>query len=130
MTTNHLDAHVRTLASRHDVEIVHRHGGRGIAYRRTRTITIPEIRGQVTYLIAMHEIGHIAVRPEPKLRLSQEVAAWQWALDNSAIEPTAATYRSIVRRLESYARRAAHWKSMQRPPEFDEFLDRMREAAQ
>jgi len=118
--------HVELLAAQHGVAIVIR--GRGIAYRRERKITIPEVRGQVSYLTALHELGHV-VGPRPKLRLSQEVAAWRWALDVALDEPTPAAWRSILRALESYARRSARWQSMQRPADFDAFLDYVRAAA-
>ena len=124
---NTLEQHVHDIAKREGIEVVYR--GSGLAYRRKRRITIAPILGQVSYLIALHELGHV-LGPNPGLRLAQEAAAWKWALDHSIVEPTPASYRSIVRRLDSYGRRAERWANMKRPPEFDEFLNRMRVAAQ
>jgi hypothetical protein len=110
---------VEWLARQYNIEIVHR--GRGAAMRRSRRITIPPVRGRMSYLVALHEIGHIVGR-NPPLRLSQEVAAWEWALEHSIVEPTVANYRSIHRSLENYSRRQQRWASMKRPVEFDAFL--------
>lgn len=112
-----LRAHALGLAEKHGIEVVYR--GHGIAYRKDRRVTIPEIRGQVSYLVALHEIGHIVIRPEPPLRLQQEAAAWRWALDNSIVEPTLATWRSIFRSLEGYRQRQMRWASIKTAPEFD-----------
>jgi hypothetical protein len=112
--------HVIDLADQHGVTVVIRGGG--IAYRRRREITIPPIKGQVTYLLALHELGHIAIRPEPPLRLAQEAAAWRWALANTIEEPTPATYRSILRCLHGYRQRQQRWASMKESPEVDALI--------
>jgi hypothetical protein len=117
-------SHIKELADELSIEIIPTKGG-GRASRRRRWVKIPAVRGQVSYLIALHELGHIAVTPEPPLRLAQEVAAWQWALDNAIDEPTIASWRSVLRRLESYSRRQERWASMKRPPEFDLFIHRL-----
>jgi hypothetical protein len=120
---NTYENHIHDLAKSHEVEVIYR--GNGRACRSKRWITIPPIKGQVTYLLALHELGHI-VGPNPRLRLEQEVEAWRWALDHAECDPTPATIRSIVRRLESYERRARRWKNMQTPPEFIAYLERLR----
>jgi hypothetical protein len=124
MTREKLAAHVHQLAEQHGVEVVYQ--GRGIGYRRERRITIPDVRGRVTYLTALHELAHV-VGPNPDRRLEQEIAAWKWALDNSVIEPTPATYRSILRCLENYRSRAERWASMVIPGGYDEYLEELRE---
>jgi hypothetical protein len=117
--------HIQSLAREHDVEIVIRKGSRGRASRRQRLIKIPAVRGQVSYLVALHELGHIVGR-YPKLRHDREVAAWRWALDNSIDEPTAASYERIAESLASYAScahngRGRGWR-MKHSPLLDEFL--------
>src|SRR5262245_55175083 len=114
--------HVERLAERYDIEIVVGDNISARASRRKRRIKIKPIRGQVTYLVALHEMGHV-VGPNPSLRLSQEVEAWKWALDHSVVEPTPASYRSIHRSLVSYSRRQERWASMKRPEDFDRFLE-------
>ena len=117
--------HVLSLAQTLGVEVVVQGGGR--ANRRRRRVKIPAIRGQVSYLVALHELGHIAVKPEPVLRLDQEVAAWEWALANTLDEPTLATWRSILRCLESYEERAERWSSMKRSLRWIDYLARVRQ---
>jgi hypothetical protein len=128
MTAAELDAHARSLAHENRVLVDTRNGSRGAARRRDRLIRIPPIRGQVSYLVALHEIGHVAVKPEPPLRLGQEVAAWRWALANSLVEPSAASYRAIASRLGTYEQRAHRWGGMKVPPEFPQLLEEMRAA--
>jgi len=118
-----LDRHARDLAAAHRVELVHR--GRGLAYRRARRITVPPIRGRMSYLVALHELGHV-VGPNPRLRLEQEVAAWQWALAHTIVEPTPANYRSIARALGSYRLRAERRRGMRTPPAFLAYLEHVR----
>lgn len=121
-----LERHARELAAAHGVELVHR--GRGLAYRRLRRITVPPIRGRMSYLVALHELGHV-LGPNPRLRLEQEVAAWQWALAHAIVEPTPANYRSILRALESYRRRAERRRRMRTPAAFLAYLEYVRALA-
>jgi hypothetical protein len=85
-------------------------GGRGRAIRRggrgeaTLQIRIPPVRGQVTYFVALHEIGHLVGPGRSGPRLEKEAAAWRWALANAIVEPTQASRRSMGRRLRSYVR--------------------------
>jgi hypothetical protein len=118
--------HIQDLAHEHRVQVIIQ--GRGHAQRQKRYIKIPPIRGQVTYMLALHEIGHIAIRPEPPLRLAQEAAAWRWALANCLDDLTTATWRSILRCLDSYAARQSRWKGMKTSPEFDQLQAEVREA--
>jgi hypothetical protein len=121
-----LERHACELAAAHGVELAYR--GRGLAYRRRRRITVPPIRGRMSYLVALHELGHV-LGPNPRLRLEQEVAAWQWALAHAIVEPTPANYRSILRALESYRRRAERRRRMRTPPVFLAYLGHVRALA-
>lgn len=122
-----LREHVYRLADQCGTRVVHR--GRGIAYRRERLITVPEIRGPVSYFVALHELGHI-VGPNPRLRLSQEVAAWKWALDNSIIDPPRSVYRHIAKCLDAYFWRAFHRRGMRIPDDFAPFYQQVRKWAE
>lgn len=77
-------------------------------------MAIPEIRSLRSYLVALHEIGHV-IGPNPRLRLDQEVAAWDWALAHSRFEPTDACWRMIGRALGSYVARAVRRPGMRLP---------------
>jgi hypothetical protein len=121
-----LEAHVHELAAAHGVEVVYQ--GRGIGYRRSRRVTVPPIRGRTTYLTALHELGHV-LGPNPRLRLEQEVAAWEWALDCAIVSPTRANYLSVLRSLESYRQRAQRRRGMVTPLAFLDYLERIRALA-
>src|ERR1017187_8686689 len=54
----------------------HTSGGR--ASVRRSTIAIRLVRSEVTYAVALHEIGHIA-GPQVRGMLNREVEAWLWA---------------------------------------------------
>lgn len=65
------------------------------------------MRGQVSYFVALHELGHVLSRGNASLRqLEREADAWRFALRHALVEPTPATARSLLRSLESYLRRA------------------------
>lgn len=99
-----MEAHVEDLCRGHGIELVGASSrGRAIRWRGGRLeISIPPIRGQVSYFIALHEIGHLVGRGRSAPRLESEANAWIWALDHSVVEPTPATLRSISRRLSGY----------------------------
>ena len=107
-----LEAHVEELCDQYGIEIAGA-SRRGRATRWTggrRQISIPEIRGQVSYFVALHEIGHLVGPGRSAPRLEAEANAWLWALRNSAVEPTPATRRSISQapaRLPANGRRTA-----------------------
>jgi hypothetical protein len=122
-TAARLAEHVQRLADEHGVTIEHQ--GRGIGYRKQRRITVPPVRGRASYFVALHELGHV-VGPNPRRRLDQETAAWQWALDHALDDPTPAVARMIARCLRSYrarAERAAFGTVL--PDGFDDFLARV-----
>jgi hypothetical protein len=99
-----MEAHVEDLCSEYGIELIGASSrGRAIRWRGGRLeISIPPIRGQVSYLIALHEIGHLVGRGRSAPRLESEANAWLWALDHSVVEPSQATLRSISRRLRGY----------------------------
>jgi hypothetical protein len=113
-----MEAHVEDLCRQHGIELVGSSArGRAIRWRGGRLeISIPPIRGQVSYFIALHEIGHLVGPGRSKPRLESEANAWLWALENSAVEPTQATLRSISRRLRGYLEWARNRQHRRVPP--------------
>lgn len=99
-----LAEHVEALVREHRVWL-RGSNRRGRAWRSLRMMSIPEVRGQVSYMLALHELGHLLAPGHTTLtRLQQEAQAWQWALDNAICEPTPTTGRAMYRRLTSYLR--------------------------
>ena len=103
---------VLDLAAANGIEILNG-SGRGRAYRgmpsrgRAARIRVPEIRGQVSYFVALHELGHLVARGNRSLpQLEAEAQAWRWALDHSLVEPTPTTRARIRTYLRSYYERA------------------------
>jgi hypothetical protein len=77
---------------------------------------IAPVKGQVTYFVALHEIGHLVGKGRSGTRLEKEAAAWRWAIEHAIIAPTDATRRSMGRRLRSYVRWAELRQHRRRPP--------------
>ena len=113
-----MEAHVEDLCREHGIELAGASSrGRAIRWRGGRLeISIPPIRGQVSYFIALHEIGHLVGRGRSAPRLESEANAWLWALDHAVVEPTPATLRSISRRLRGYLDWARNRQYRRIPP--------------
>ncbi len=114
--------HVEELGAEHGIELTGASArGRAIRWRGGRLeISIPPIRGQVSYFIALHEIGHLGGRGRSAPRLESEANAWLWALQNAAFEPTEATLRSISKRLNGYLAWAQNRQYRRVPPRIPE----------
>ncbi len=119
-----LDRHIDDLCAAHGIA---RADGRGRAVvittrhrdgRRERRleIRIPPVRGQVSYFIALHEIGHLVGSGRSGRRLESEAAAWRFALATALVTPTDATRRRIGKRLRSYVTWAEARARRRRPP--------------
>jgi hypothetical protein len=115
-----LDRHVDELCSTYGIlrlggsrgrAEVHRHNG-----RRTAAIRVPPVRGQVTYFVALHEIGHLVGPGRSGSRLEKEAAAWRWALAAALVEPTDTCRRRLGARLRSYVTWAERRRHRKRPP--------------
>jgi hypothetical protein len=113
-----MEAHIEDLCREYDIELVGSSSrGRAIRWRGGKLeISIPPIKGQVSYFIALHEIGHLVGRGRSAPRLESEANAWLWALEHSAVEPTPATKRSISRRLRGYLDWARNRQYRRVPP--------------
>ena len=90
--------------------------GDPLARRQARDRDPPRSAGQVSYFIALHEIGHLVGPGRSAPRLEAEANAWLWALAHSAVEPTPATRRSIARRLRGYLEWAQNRQYRRVPP--------------
>jgi hypothetical protein len=109
-------AHIAVLVSDADLRVVVApRSDRARASRRARVVMLPEVRSLRSYLVCLHEIGHV-LGPNPLRRLDQEVAAWHWALANTRWEPTPACWAMIGRALGSYVARSVARRNMEVPP--------------
>jgi len=113
-----LEAHVEELCQEYEIAIAGAsRRGRATRWRGgRREIAIPEIRGQVSYFVALHEIGHLIGAGRSAPRLEAEANAWLWALETAAVEPTPATRRSISKRLRGYLEWAQNRQHRRVPP--------------
>lgn len=119
-----LDLHIDDLCTRYGIERV---SGRGravvirVRHRDGRTerrleIRVPPVRGQVSYFVALHEIGHLVGDGRSGRRLETEEAAWRFALQVAIVPPTDSTRRRIGKRLRSYVVWAELRARRRRPP--------------
>jgi hypothetical protein len=100
--------HIRQLADTHHITLDVRRSTRGMSYGDTRTIRISEVKGPVSYAVALHEIGHLVAegasgRQFP--RLMKEIRAWRWARAH-AIEWTERMDWEMQRSMGCYLLRA------------------------
>jgi hypothetical protein len=72
--------HVAKLCRENHIIVIEKIGSRGRAFPKRHTVRIPPVKTDVTYALALHEIGHI-LGEQPKGRLAREAAAWRWAMD-------------------------------------------------
>jgi hypothetical protein len=113
-----MEANIEDLCRQHGIELVGSSArGRAIRWRGGRLeISIPPIRGQVSYFIALHEVGHLVGKGRSAPRLESEANAWLFALQHTVVEPTPATLRSISRRLRGYLEWARNRQHRRIPP--------------
>jgi hypothetical protein len=125
MRPTDLDRHVTDLCERHGIRRAYGGRGRAVVVRvkhrdgrieRRLEVHGPHVRGQVSYFVALHEIGHLIGDGRSGRRLEQEAAAWHFALQVALVEPTDTTRRRIGRRLRSYVRWAELRASRRVPP--------------
>lgn len=114
MTRNDVAAlhqHVVAICKAHKIAITFG-TRRGRAWRTARKVSVPHVRGAISYAVALHEIGHVLGK-RGRNRLDHEVYAWQWAEEHAHMW-NAAMERKRKRSLQSYVRwakrRQAHDK--------------------
>lgn len=101
VTAQEMAAHVAAVCRRAKVRVSsHSSGGR--AWRKSSRIAIRPVKGDITYAIALHELGHVLGEQKGK-RIDHEVQAWQWARRH-AIVWTDAMKAKEAASLASYAR--------------------------
>ena len=120
------EAHVLAICLENEVDWEWR-GRRGYAqYAHPRkgeaaVVTLPPVKGQMTYFVALHELGHVLSPGNRYMRqLEREADAWRWAFANSEEEPTQATLRGVKRRLAGYLARAIR-RGFYVPPQDSDF---------
>ena len=104
MTTAWAD-HVESLAREYRIVLdVRATGTRGRSFVQDRRIRISPVRGDVSYAVALHELGHlIAVGASGRKyrRLDKELRAWRWARA-AALEWTPRMDRAMRESMRSY----------------------------
>lgn len=84
MQTTEMADHIAALAAELGITVEgHTTGGR--AYQGSRKVKIRPVRSEITYAVALHEIGHIAIGNRSRAigRLAEEAEAWEWARSNA-----------------------------------------------
>jgi hypothetical protein len=109
-----MGSHVGALARTHDISVELYNGG-GRAYRRSRSVSIREVKGVSTYFVALHEVAHVIARGRAAHKLEMEANCWQWAIEHAIRKPTPGVEKMIDRSLMSYYRRAVRRRANGRP---------------
>ncbi len=124
MRAETLDTHIDDVCAAHGIRRVPGRG-RAVVIRvrhrdgrieRRLEIRVPRVRGQVTYFVALHEIGHLVGVGRSGRRLEREEAAWRFALAAAIVAPTDSTRRRLGKRLRSYVTWAELRARRRRPP--------------
>ena len=66
------------------------------------SIRIPEVVDGLTYLVALHEIGHVMTHNRRNGKLLREAAAWEWAIENAHIPVSQNDWHEAFMSLENY----------------------------
>ncbi len=90
--------HVMSLAEEHDVrcreEDIHVFAAEGPLDAESRSVIVPRLSSELAYLVALHEIGHLALRlpsyeEDGTTRIfANEASVWEWAIDASLLPPS------------------------------------------
>jgi uncharacterized protein YjaZ len=105
--------HIAKLCREHEIDLDFQSRG-GVAYRGSLHIQIAPVRSDITYAVALHELGHIVGPMQDGHRLEREAGAWIWARNN-ACEWTARMDAKMRRCLGSYlnwAQRDKHVRTL------------------
>ena len=95
-----LREHIEILCVRNGIRIG-RHSRGGNASRRGRFINIRPVKSAITYVVALHELGHILGPWQSQPRLYKEAGAWKWATENALVW-TPVMQKTMVKSLNSY----------------------------
>lgn len=98
-----LAAHIDLIAKRYEVTIMW--DGRDKAWPSAKIVSLRPVASQITYFIALHEIGHCVTYASDQSKADREALAWDWAFKNSIITPTPATRARCAKYFSSYVQR-------------------------
>jgi len=112
MTVQTFQSHIEQLLLRNQITVTWSGSG-GRAWRKTQRVRLSPVKLEITYAVALHEIGHI-LGDQPKTRIDREVAAWQWARAY-AIEWTPVMQAAAVKRLNNYIAWSRRHQTMKAP---------------
>ena len=73
-----------------------------------RAVHIPKVTDSVTYLVALHEIGHIMTHRRNAGKLVRESRAWEWAIDNIECEVSEEAWKEAYLSLFNYISQVIH----------------------
>lgn len=80
LTHDQMTAHVEALCILLDIDLQIMEGCTIGAYSTIRRVHMIPITSEHWYAIALHEIGHVALRHRPEQsRKLKEITAWKWA---------------------------------------------------
>ena len=110
-----LRQHFFELAAEHRISWeerdIHVLDAEGLFSPETREITVPIIRSELGYFVALHEVGHVALelpsfehRPEwsrAHRLYRNEAIVWEWTLDAAVIPPSQDACEKLVAFLRS-----------------------------
>lgn len=102
--------HIRVLCSIHGIELCEDETADGIARMSTdgatlmsQRIEVPPITTLSRYFIALHEVGHRALRHRKGQKtIIKEREAWNWAAQHAKVPPDVAVIKEINSCLRSY----------------------------
>ena len=112
---NKLAAHVEELTGRFKIKVKKLRAVRGAslvgyAEPEDKVILISPVRGEISYIVALHEIGHVVGEGNNRMELSREGAAWKWAVQNSIIPINARMRKKITDCAMGYYLDAEDWE--------------------
>jgi hypothetical protein len=125
ITPAEMAAHIAKICKRAKITITTKKSGGARAWRRPARISIRRVLSDITYAVALHEIGHILGEQKGK-RLDQEIDAWEWA-ERHAIVWTPAMQVKRDRCLASYW--FAHSVRGRYGAKFEQTIEALRDAA-
>ena len=100
-TSQEMAAHITRICRRAKIT-VSTASARGRAWRKSSRIAIRPVKSDITYAIALHELGHVLGVQTGKT-LDKEVQAWQWARKHALVWTDAMTQKEQAS-LASYVR--------------------------
>jgi hypothetical protein len=103
-----LAAHVKLLCVENGIRVreIPGYNARAFRGRGIRTIAIHPVKTEATYIVALHEIGHLIGSNRSGRRLEKEAAAWEFVIQHSLVPLSPTSYRRMKKALDSYLARA------------------------